>query len=84
MKFKRVINEVVDMTKQQMPKNWQDARRVWNELAARGKVYPTDHNGFISFERFFVSFLDKTGREPTVVDAIEEFIKKSPTYRGTV
>lgn len=75
MKFKNVINEVVDMTRQQLPDSWKQAKYVWNKLASMGKVYPSDYEGFISFERFFSSFLEKNGREPTIEDTLKTYIK---------
>lgn len=76
------INEVVDMTRQQLPKSWTAAKMVWNKLASLDKVYPTDHEGFISFERFFSSFMEKNDREPTVPEVVNLYLDKIPKYKG--
>ena len=84
MRFSKAmdINEVVDMTKQKLPDSWVSAKIVWNKLASLDKVYPTDHEGFISFERFFSSFMEKNDREPTIPEVINLYLTKIPKYKG--
>ena len=84
MKFSKAIDisEVVDMTKQKLPDSWVSAKIVWNKLASLDKVYPTDHEGFISFERFFSSFMEKNDREPTIPEVINLYLTKIPKYKG--
>ena len=85
MKFSKAvdINEVVDMTRQKLPESWAAAKMVWNKLASLDKVYPMDHEGFISFERFFSSFMEKNDREPTIPEVVNLYLDNIPKYKGT-
>jgi len=74
------LQETIDMTKQQLSQPWKNAKTVWNTLATQGKIYPTDHEGFLSFERFYSNFIEKNNREPTVDETIKIYLKNSPTH----
>ena len=71
------VTEAIDMLNQDFSHTtWSSARRVWNKLVSAKIVYPTDHEGFISFQSFFEKFLEKNDREPTLKD-IENLWAKS-------
>lgn len=77
MKFDDSLNEVIDMTKQNFAgSSWERARILWYKLSKKYEVYPSDHEGFISFEKFFKTFLEKHGEEPSMQDA-SEFLARS-------
>jgi len=69
------LEEVVDMNKQQGPDNWRVAKIIWNEMIKQGKVYPTDYEGLVTFERFYSTYMKSNkNKEPSVDDIIEKFI----------
>jgi hypothetical protein len=77
MKFKKSLNEVIDMNNQDFSgTSWDRAKRLWNKLSKEYKVYPTDYEGLISFEKFFSTFLKEKGKEPSLQDASEFLARK--------
>ena len=70
------VDEAVDMNNQQQPGSWTLAKKAWNMMVQQGKVYPTDHEGLISFERFYTTYMNThKGIEPRMQDIIDKFIQ---------
>ena len=77
------VNEAVDMLNQDFShSSWNSARRVWNKLVSARIVYPTDHEGYFSFERFFKKFIEENDREPTLKDIESLWVKSSMPQMG--
>lgn len=75
VKEDKEIDEVIDMNNQRLPENWVAAKRLWNKLIEMKAVYPTDHEGLITFERFYSTYIQQHKKEPSIEEVMKKFIE---------
>jgi hypothetical protein len=65
MKFSIIINEVTLM----QPAS-ASCTKLWSKILRLGKAHPSEDGKFLTFEKFYDSFMRKHEKQPTLEDAL--------------